>query len=126
MMLIIGPSHHSLGFLRGGGDGGTETGARTRTGKDGDLGEKKRRDKRGRGCWLLAAADSSTGPKAWLGGAPAHSGGRGPKPKQGRLGIGWLQNKTLLVPSESVLGSQRLSGTSAGYRIHSTPLVCPL
>lgn len=91
--------------------------------------ERKRGETRGAGaagCWLLAAADSSTAPKAWLGGAPAHSGGRGPKPKQGRLGIGWLQNKTLLVPSESVLGSQRLSGTSAGYRIHSTALVCLL
>jgi hypothetical protein len=46
----------------------------------------------------------------------------GPEPKQGRLGIGWLQNKTLLVPSASVLGSQRLSGTSPGYRKHSTLL----
>lgn len=73
----------------------------------------------------MQSADSSTGPKAWLVTVGVATGGRGggPKPKQGRLGIGWLQNKTLLVPSASVLGSQRLSGTSAGYRIRSTPLV---
>lgn len=115
-MLIIGPSHHSLGFLRGGGDGGTETGARTRTGKDGDLGEKKRRDT-GRGAG--AAADSS--------GLAGHSGrghwceGRGAQSRN-RVGSGLAgyRTKPSLFHPRPCWGSQRLSGTSAGYRIRST------
>lgn len=84
-MLIIGPSHHSLGFLRGGGDGGTETGARTRTGKDGDLGEKKRRDKRGRGCWLLAAGCCRLihGPQGLAGWCPGSQWWEGPEAETG-------------------------------------------
>lgn len=74
----------------GGGDGGTETGARTRTGKDGDLGERGD----------SASAEERrliNGPKAWLVTVGVATGGRGgPKPKQGRLGIGWLQTKPSL------------------------------
>lgn len=71
--------------MRGGGDGGTETGARTRTGKDGDLGEKKRRDKRGRGCWLLAAGCCRLihGAQGLAGWCPGSQWWEGPKAETG-------------------------------------------
>lgn len=65
----------------GGGDGGTETGARTRTGKDGDLGERGD----------SASAEERrliNGPKAWLVTVGVATGGRGGAQSRNRVGSG--------------------------------------